>query len=214
MAANSIVRKQKLGEEIANSISHAVGAILGIIGMILLILKSETILGVVCAAIYGGSLIVLYAISSAYHAIPWEKTKKVLRVFDHCSIYLLILGSYVPVALLVVGGKIGWMLCVVNGMCALIGIILNCFNITRFEKLSLALYVIMGWMVVLAIKPLIAAMPSMGIMGLVLGGVIYTIGIVFYKAKHIKYMHFVWHLFVLAGSVVHYLVIYYYCYVI
>ena len=215
MSSNVLYRLQNLGEEIANAISHGLGASLSIFGMVILIVRAvinNSAIALGCAIVYASSLLILYGISCAYHACPRGKGKQLLRVFDHCSIYLLILGSYVPIALLVVGGKIGWTLCLINGICAVVGITLNCFSVNRFEKFSLCLYVIMGWLVIFAIKPLIATMPLPGIIGLVIGGLFYTVGIIFYKATQIKYMHFVWHLFVLAGSVVHFLVILYYCY--
>ena len=215
MSSQALPRKQNLGEEIANAISHGLGASLSILGMVVLIIRAvvnNSSIALGCAIVYASSLLILYGVSCAYHACPWGRVKQVLRTMDHCSIYLLILGSYVPIALLVVGGKVGWMLCIINALCAIIGITLNCFSVNRFEKFSLCLYVIMGWLVIFALKPLIATMPLAGIVGLVIGGLFYTVGIIFYKASRVKYMHFVWHLFVLAGSAVHFLVILYYCY--
>lgn len=216
MAANqAAVRQQGLGEEIANAISHGLGCALGIAGLVLMLIRAvgeHSVLAVGCAIAYGVSLIVLYGVSGTYHALPRGRVKALFRVFDHCSIYLLILGSYVPVALLLVGGKVGWSLCIVNTLCAALGICLNCLSVSRWEKVSLGLYVIMGWSVIFAIKPVFSVMPWPGIALLALGGVMYTAGIVFYKANGIKYMHFVWHLFVLAGSVIQFLAIYLYCF--
>ena len=136
--------------------------------------------------------------------------KKVLRVMDHCSIYLLILGTYIPLSLLTVGGRTGWMLFLTNSTLAVIGITLNAIDLKRFDKVSLALYALMGWLVVVAMGTIVQALPPMGLFLLVAGGVAYTAGIVFYKSQG-HYMHFVWHLFVLAGSVLQYLCIVLYC---
>lgn len=216
MSANTLpVRPQGLGEEIANAVSHWLGCALGIAGLILMLVQAigeRSGLAIVCAVVYGVSLIILYGVSGMYHSLPKSKIKAIFRVFDHCSIYLLIVGSYVPVALLLVGGQIGWILCAVNSCCAVVGIILNCMSVNRWEKVSLSLYVIMGWSVVFVFKAVVEAMPAAGLALLALGGVMYTAGIVFYKANNIKYMHFVWHLFVLAGSVLQFMAIYLYCF--
>lgn len=216
MSANTLtVRPQGLGEEIANAVSHWLGCALGIAGLILMLVQAigeRSGLAIVCAVVYGVSLIILYGVSGMYHSLPKSKIKAIFRVFDHCSIYLLIVGSYVPVALLLVGGHIGWILCAVNSCCAIVGIILNCMSVNRWEKVSLSLYVIMGWSVVFVFKAVVEAMPAAGLVLLALGGVMYTAGIVFYKANNIKYMHFVWHLFVLAGSVLQFMAIYFYCF--
>lgn len=214
-ASNTVSRQQGLGEEIANAVSHGLGCVLGVAGLVLMLIRAvseQSALAIGCAIVYGMSLIILYGVSGTYHALPGGKVKSLFRVFDHCSIYLLILGSYVPVALLLVGGKVGWALCLVNGACAGLGIFLNCLSVSRWEKVSLCLYVIMGWSVIFAIKPVFSAMPWPGIMLLSLGGIMYTVGIVFYKANGIRYMHFVWHLFVLAGSIIQFLAIYLYCF--
>ena len=129
---------------------------------------------------------------------------------DHCSIYLLILGTYVPMSLLVVGGKTGWVLFLTNTTLAVIGITLNAIDLKRFDKVSLVLYALMGWLIVLAMKAIVATLPPAGLALLVAGGVAYTAGIVFYKSQR-HYMHFVWHLFVLAGSILQYLCIALYC---
>ena len=159
---------------------------------------------------YGLSLILLYTASAVYHAVRRPEVKRALRVMDHCSIFVLILGTYIPMSLLVVGGQTGWMLFLTNTTLAVIGITLNAIDLKRFDKVSLALYALMGWLVVLAMRAIIAALPPAGLALLVAGGVAYTVGIIFYKAKG-KYMHFVWHLFVLAGSVLQFICIALYC---
>ncbi|MBQ9919714.1 MAG: hemolysin III family protein [Clostridia bacterium] len=206
---------QTLGEEISNSISHGVGSILSMLGTVILIqlgVKEQSLAAIIWGAFYGGSLIILYTVSCLYHSLICNMAKRVFRILDHCSIFLLISGTYAPISILMIGGKIGYSLITVNLACAVIGIILNAINMKRWEKLSLILYVIMGWMCLFTIKPLIAAAPTDVLLLLVAGGVAYTLGIIFYKLK-IKYMHFIWHIFVLLGSILHYLFILYGCYI-
>ncbi|MDE7010222.1 MAG: hemolysin III family protein [Oscillospiraceae bacterium] len=213
MAAEKIKRTQTAGEELANTLSHGLGALLALAGAIPLVVQaamSGSAKRVFSLAAYGISLVVLYTASTVYHAVKRPSLKAVLRVMDHCSIFLLILGTYIPMSLLVVGGRTGWLLFLTNTTLAVIGITLNAIDLKRFDKLSLALYALMGWLVVLALKGIVEALPPTGLALLVSGGVAYTAGIVFYKSQR-HYMHFVWHLFVLAGSVLQYLCIAMYC---
>ena len=213
MAAEKMKRPQTRGEEIANTVSHGVGALLALVGAGPLaargILSGSFKAGFSLVA-YGASLVLLYTASAVYHAARDPKIKQALRVMDHCSIFVLILGTYVPMSLLVVGGRTGWMLFLTNTTLAAIGITLNAIDLKRFDKMSLALYALMGWLVVLAMRAIIATLPPLGLGLLVAGGVAYTAGIVFYKSQG-KYMHFVWHLFVLAGSILQYFCIALYC---
>lgn len=213
MASEHVHRKQTMGEEIANTISHGIGALLALVGAVPLVVKgilSGSTITTVSLAAYGLSLVLLYTASAVYHAVQNPEIKRVLRVMDHCSIFVLILGTYIPMSLLVVGGKTGWMLFLTNTTLAVIGITLNAIDLKRFDKLSLVLYALMGWLIVVALRAIIATLPPLGLVLLVAGGVAYTAGIIFYKSqKH--YMHFVWHLFVLAGSVLQYLCIALYC---
>lgn len=208
------VRRQQKGEEIANAVSHGIGALAAIVGTVCLIVHAVqrgSAMHITCVSLYGLSMILLYLFSCLYHALTSPRGKSVMQIFDHCSIFLLILGSYIPIALLVIGGTTGWVLVIINTICAILGIVLNAIDLSRWQKLSLVLYVIMGWSVVWALKPVFLAVPLPGLILLVSGGLAYTGGIVFYKMKMRKYMHFVWHLFVIAGSVLHYFFIYYYC---
>ncbi len=202
-----------MGEEIANTISHGIGALLALVGAVPLVLKgvlSGSTITTVSLAAYGVSLVLLYTASAVYHAVQNPEIKRILRIMDHCSIFVLILGTYIPMSLLVVGGKTGWMLFLTNTTLAVIGITLNAIDLKRFDKLSLVLYALMGWLIVVALRAIIATLPPLGLTLLVAGGVAYTAGIIFYKSqKH--YMHFVWHLFVLAGSALQYLCIALYC---
>ena len=213
MAAAKITRPQTRGEEIANTVSHGLGALLALAGAAPLavrgILSGSFKTGFSLVA-YGVSLVLLYTASAVYHAAKDPKIKKALRVMDHCSIFVLILGTYVPMSLLVVGGRIGWMLFLTNTTLAAIGITLNAIDLKRFDKMSLALYALMGWLAVAAMGAVIATLPPLGLGLLTAGGVAYTAGIVFYKSQG-KYMHFVWHLFVLARSILQYFCIALYC---
>ncbi len=213
MASEKVKRLQTRGEEIANTVSHGLGALLALAGAGPLVVRgfqSGSAKTGFSLAAYGISLILLYTASAVYHGVQDPEIKKRLRVMDHCSIFVLILGTYVPMSLLVVGGRMGWTLFLTNTTLAVIGIILNTIDLKRFDKVSLALYALMGWLVVLAMKAIIAALPPLGLALLVAGGLAYTIGIIFYKSQG-RYMHFVWHLFVLAGSILQYFCIALYC---
>lgn len=204
-----VVRCQSPAEEIANTVSHGLGAVLALAGAVILTARSfatgsgKTVFSL---AAYGVSLVLLYTASAVYHGVRNEKWKARLRVLDHCSIYLLILGTYIPMSLLVIGGRTGYLLFLTNTTLAVIGIVLTAIDLKRFDRFSLVLYALMGWLVVLALRSILAVMtPLTGVL-LVGGGIAYTVGIVFYRSGR-RYMHFVWHLFVLAGSVLQYLCI-------
>ncbi len=206
---------QTLGEEIANAVSHGVGSLLAIAACVIVIVKSaitSTATGVVSACIYGSSLILLYTFSSLYHSLTNIKAKSVFRIFDHCSIFFLILGTYTPICLNMIKGGLGWTLFGINAFCTVVGIVFNSINLKKFAKPSVVLYLAMGWSVIISIRRVIEIIPSSGMVFLVIGGLFYTVGVIFYKAKKIKYMHFVWHLFVLGGSIMHYFFILFYCY--
>lgn len=205
---------QTIGEEIANSISHGVGSLLAIAATVILIVKAAIhngALAVVSVSLYGASMIILYSFSSLYHAITHKTAKKVMRIFDHCSIFLLILGTYIPVSLLLIGGAKGWVLFGVNTFCAVLGIVFNAINMEKWKKPSLVLYIVMGWSVIFSMSDVIRNTPPAGLVFLAVGGIMYTLGIIFYKNKKIKYMHFIWHLFVLAGSILHFFFVLLYC---
>ena len=202
------------GEEIANSVSHGVSAWLFTAATAVLIVfaaLSGSAVKVVAASIYGATLILLYVMSTLYHSFTNERVKAVFRVFDHSSIYLLIAGSYTPFTLILLDGTWkGPVICGVVWAAALLGVTLNAVSVERFEKFSMLLYIAMGWAVVFAVGDVVRALPPAGFWLLLLGGVSYTGGIVFYawhKKGRVHYMHGVWHLFVLLGSVLHYLCI-------
>ncbi len=203
------IKRYTVGEEVFNSVSHGVAALLSVIGTTVMLTLS-TIYGDVSAIlssiIYGISLILLYTMSTLYHAFPFDKVKRIFRVFDHSSIPVLIAGSYTPFCLIALKSNTQalitiiaiWIIC---SVC----ILLNVINLQKYEKIALVLYIIMGWSVILLIGDIITALPTQGFYLLLAGGLSYTIGIIFYKIKKIKYMHSVWHLFVVLGSVLHYL---------
>lgn len=202
------LKRYTVGEEIFNSVSHGVGALLGIIGTVVLIVLSAvngSALALGTSIVYGLSLIMLYTMSTLYHAIAAERAKEILRVFDHTSIFLLIAGTYTPFCLVALeGNPKGLAVAAVVWVCAIAGIVLNAVSLEKTEKIGMVLYVVMGWSVIMVIKDVVAALSGPAFWLLLLGGLSYTGGIVFYAIKK-KYMHSIWHLFVLAGSVLHYL---------
>ena len=207
-------RIQTIGEEIANSISHGVGALLAIAGTVVAIVMAAihgSAITVVSACLYGASMILLYTFSTLYHSFTNDRIKKIFRVFDHCSIFILILGSYIPICLSLIGGVFGWTLFGINAFCTVLGIVLNSINLEKWKKISMALYIVMGWSVLLGIKTVVAATPFSGLVLLASGGICYTFGIIFYVAKP-KYRHFVWHLFVMAGTILQYFYMLFYCF--
>lgn len=196
-----------------NSISHGIGAGLSVAALVLCIVQAAvngTAAGVVSASIYGATLVILYCMSTLYHAITNQSARRVFRVFDHTSIYLLIAGTYTPIALVTLNGKTGWVLFGVVWGIAVLGIVLNAISIERFKKFSMISYVVMGWAVVFSAKEVIARMPKNGLIFLLIGGIAYTVGIIFYALKKVRYMHSIWHLFVLAGSILHFFAVYLY----
>jgi hemolysin III len=202
--------KYSIGEEICNALSHGVGAVLGVVQLVLLLLFCQKdALTVVSVSIYGGSMILLYLISTLYHSLGINKAKAVFRILDHCTIYLLIAGTYTPMTLLTMPGLVGALLLAFVWSMAVLGIVLNAVNMKRFKVFSMVCYLGMGWSVVFVLPTLLAALNQIEFVFLLLGGIFYTVGAVFYGfgRKH-AYIHFVWHLFVLAGSVSQFFVVF------
>jgi len=200
-------------EEKINVVSHAIGIALSVIALVLLLLKSiteGTFWHVLSFTVFGVSLIVLYTASTLYHAAKDENRRKILNVFDHASIYVLIAGTYTPYTLVTLHGNIGWWIFGLNWFLALTGIILKLFFIGKYDKLSTLMYVLMGWVVILAVKPLVQNLGIEGALWLLAGGILYTIGAVLYSIRSIKYNHAIFHFFVLLGSFAHFISIYYY----
>ncbi len=196
------------GEEIANAITHGIGVIFSVVAIVLLVVFSvhRGPKYVVSVSIYGATLFILYLASTLYHSFT-GKAKNVFRIFDHSAIYLLIAGTYIPFTFLIIKGWKGWFLFGLIWALAITGILFKVFFTGRFTFLSTLLYILMGWIVVLFIRTIIHTMPSSGLWLLVAGGLSYTIGAVFYLFKWFKFHHAVWHLFVLAGSILHFLAI-------
>ncbi len=196
------------GEEIANAITHGIGVIFSIVAIVLLVVFSvhRGPRYVVSVSIYGATLFILYLASTLYHSFT-GKAKNIFRIFDHSAIYLLIAGTYTPFTFLIMEGWKRWFLFGLIWALAITGILFKVFFTGRFTFLSTLLYILMGWIVVLFIRTIIHAMPSSGLWLLVAGGLSYTIGAVFYLFKWFKFHHAVWHLFVLAGSILHFLAI-------
>ena len=195
-------------EEIYHAITHGVGILLSIVGLSILVayasLSGSTI-AVVSSAIYGATLIILYGSSTLYHSVTQPKIKELLQTFDHASIYLLIAGTYTPISLVTLGGTLGWSIFGINWLAAVVGIYLKFAYRGRFEKFSLFLYLLMGWLIIVAVKPLLEAIPTNGFYLLVAGGLFYTFGVYFFIKDSRPYYHVIWHLFVMAGSIFHYL---------
>jgi hemolysin III len=196
-----------LGEEIANSVTHGVGALLSLIGTAILLYRAArngTTLHVVSFAVYGSCLFLLHLSSTLYHALRPPRAKRVFRVFDHCSIYLLIAGTYTPFLLLSLWGRWGLTLLIAIWTLAIAGIVFKSLFIGRLQRASVLLYVLMGWMIVVAAREAWVRVPHAAIGFVAAGGLLYTLGVAFYAWKALPYNHAVWHLFVLGGSVCHY----------
>lgn len=194
-----------IGEEIANAVTHGVAAFLSIAGLCVLVAFAASYSGsalvVTAVAIFGASMVCLYTASTLYHAIPNIRAKKVLQVLDHAMIYILIAGSYTPFCLVTLKGWVGITLCCAVWAIAIAGVSLQKILLKRSDWINCLLYLVMGWLVVLAIDPLISALPEGGLWLLVLGGVAYSVGVIFYIWEKLPYGHAVWHVFVFLGTV-------------
>lgn len=209
----SIPKYQSIGEEIVNSITHSIGTGLSIAALVILIIiatKSKDIWRIVSFSIYGTSLILLYLTSTLYHSIISPKIKNTFRILDHSAIYLLIAGSYTPITLTFMRGTWGWTLFGLVWLMAIVGIILTVFFLDKLKVLLVLSYVAMGSLVIIAIKPMIQMVPKGMIIWLFIGGICYLGGLVFYLWRKLPYHHPIWHVFVLAGSIAHFLGVFLY----
>jgi len=200
-------------EEKLNVISHAFGLVLSVIALVLLVVFASlkgSVWHIVSFSIYGASLIILYAASTFYHNSKTPKLRYRLNIFDHASIYVLIAGTYTPFTLVVLNGWVGWTIFGVSWGLALTGVILKLFYIGKYDKISTIAYVLMGWLIVFAIKPLIHNLPIEGLLWLLGGGISYTVGAILYSIKQIKFNHFIFHIFVLLGSFCHFMAVFFY----
>lgn len=208
-----LTRDQTIGEEVANSITHGIGWLLGIVALILLVIYSArygTVWHVISCTIFGVGLILLFANSTLYHSIQPRKAKKVFKILDHSSIYFLIAATYTPYTLAVLRGPLGWLLFGIVWGGFILGTLFKVFLAGRFKGLSVAIYIALGWCVILAIGPLIRALPFEGVLLLFAGGVSYTVGALVYAKKGIRYSHAVWHVYVLVGAIFHFFSVFFY----
>lgn len=213
MSGRVAVARYTRGEEIANSLTHALGVVLSIVGLAALVMAAMLRGGateIVSCTIYGVTLVMLYTTSTLYHGVPFAAAKPILRVLDHLAIFLLIAGTYTPFVLIALRGAWGWTLFALIWTLAALGAAIELSQLRRFRRAMIALYVVMGWIGLIAIKPLVAALPAAGLWLLFGGGVSYTAGVIFYRWRGLRYHHAVWHLFVLGGSMAQYFAVLYY----
>jgi hemolysin III len=203
-------RTYGVGEEIANAVTHGIGAVLGIVAFTLLVtfaVWNGGTVEIVSAIVYGTTLVLLYTASTLYHSFPWPRVKHIFKLLDHAGIYLLIAGTYTPFTLVTLRGQGGWRLFALVWALAILGITLEAFWAYRPGWLSVLIYLAMGWLALLMMGPLRESLDPVGLRLLVAGGLAYTLGTVFYVMKRLPYTHAVWHVFVLAGSACHVLAV-------
>ncbi len=208
------IPKYSLSEELLNAISHGLGALFGIVGTVLCIVKAANTgdpWRIVSGSIFGVTVLLLYLMSCLYHALKVNMAKRVFRVIDHCTIFLLIAGTYTPFTLVTLRGTVGWVLFGIIWGMAVLGITLNAVNLKKFSKISVACYLVMGWAIIAAFQPLAEALAPQGVSLLIWGGIAYTVGAILYGiGAKVKYFHSVFHFFCLAGTVLHFFAIYLY----
>jgi len=203
-------RTQSRGEEIANSVSHGVGLLAALAATPVLVLSAVRHGGaarIAGAGVFAAAMVLLYLTSTLYHALPRNRAKRVFQVLDHAAIFLMIAGTYTPITLGVLRGTWGWTLFGLVWSLAIAGVALTAGGGVRYPKLTTSLYLAMGWLILIAVKPLWLRMPSEGLFWLSAGGIAYTVGVVFYAAKRVRYSHFIWHLFVITGTSCHYIAV-------
>lgn len=206
-------RKKLIMYDITNAIIHGIGTALSIAALVLLVVFSaiyHDVWYIVSTAVYGSTLIILYISSTLYHSFQNKKVKSIFKVFDHSSIYLLIAGTYTPFTLIPLRGPWGWSIFGVIWGLAACGIVFKAFSAGRFKLVSTLIYIAMGWLIIIAFKPIVSSIPTYGFIWLLVGGLFYTTGTIFYMAKKFPFSHAIWHLFVLAGSISHFLSIFYF----
>ena len=207
---NNIKPNYSPGEEIFNAVSHGIGAVLSFFAFFLLIKKFDhTLKNYACITVYCSSLFCLYTISTIYHSLKPGKAKNIFQKLDHCSIFILIAGTYMPICLMFVGGIVSKIVFAIVCMAAICGIALNAIDVHKFSKFSMICYIVMGWSVVFMVKPTFRYLDVDQLYWLIKGGIFYTIGAIIYLiGKKVKYMHSVWHIFVLFGSICHFFTLY------
>lgn len=209
----STIQTKDFVEELANSITHGIGLVLSVVGLVALVALS-IVRGdawhIAGCTTFGVTLVLLYAASTMYHTFHTPRFKRILKVFDHTAIFLLIAGTYTPFTLVNLRGFWGWVLFALVWSLCIFGIVWKSFHAERFPIVSVLLYIAMGWIVLIAVKPLLAAVPLSGIVWLLAGGLCYTVGVLFYAVKRVPYNHAIWHVFVMGGSVCHYFAVMFY----
>lgn len=200
-------RTLSLGEEIFNSITHGIGTLLSIAALVLLVVFASikgSAWHIVSFSIFGTTLVLLYLASTLYHSFTREKIKNLFARFDHAAIFLLIAGTYTPFVLTTLRGPLGWTIFGIIWGLAITGVVIRSIYLTRFRKLMVGVYLGMGWMFLIAVVPMVHKLPGTSLIFLILGGLFYSIGVIFYTWRNLKYGHGIWHLFVLAGSIMHF----------
>ena len=200
-------------EEIANTISHGLGLVLALVALPVLVMsamRAGDVRFLVGVSVFGATVVLLYLASTLYHSTTHEAAKRMFRLFDHTAIFLLIAGTYTPFALGVLRGPWGWSMLAAVWTLAIVGIVLKVIARTRQSRISIVLYVVMGWMAIVAVKPMFALIPMPGILLIFAGGIAYTGGLAFFAAQRIRYNHFIWHLFVIAGTICHFFAVLWY----
>ena len=210
MGDHSAIARYTFGEELANSLTHGFGLLLSVAGLCGLMVVAGGMREIASCLVYGITLILVYATSTLYHSARRPDTKQFLRMLDHVAIFLLIAGTYTPFVLIALRGAWGWSLFGIVWTIALLGTVCEITSLRRFRRVMIALYIGMGWVGLVALKPLVSALPVPGLWLLFGGGVSYTAGVVFYRWHGLRYHHAIWHLFVLGGSVLQYLAVLFY----
>lgn len=206
-------RKYLITNEVLNAVTHGIATLVSVVGLLFLIekgLDSGSTVELISYIVYGSSLILLYLSSTVYHSFKFTKANKVLRRLDHCSIFLLIAGTYTPYTLVSVSGNFGIFLTILIWGIALFGVLYKVFWFDKFQNLTVWLYIAMGWIVVLFLPSIFESVSTAGLLWLFFGGIAFTVGTIFYRLKNVRYMHVVWHLFVILGTVLMYISIYNY----
>lgn len=213
MIDEKVIKSYSSKEEKLNVISHGIGLVLSVVALFLLLIKASNTgdsIAIISFTIYGLSMVILYAASTFYHASKTPELRYKLNIFDHASIYVLIAGTYTPFTLVTLNGWVGWTIFGVSWGLALTGITLKLFYTGKYDKASTIAYVLMGWLIIFAIKPLIASLSYEGLLWLFSGGIFYTVGAILYSMNKVKYNHAIFHIFVLLGSFSHFMAVYYY----
>jgi hemolysin III len=202
----------RISDELANSLTHGLGLVLSLVGgpVLIVLAAMHDAWHVVACSIYAATLIILYACSTLYHSFRGANVKRFFRIFDHSAIYLLIAGTYTPFTLVNMRGAWGWTLFGTVWALTVVGVIWKALFVERFVVVSTVIYIIMGWLVLIAVRPLLTMVPAGGIAWLVAGGILYTLGTIFFGWNKCPYNHAIWHVFVVAGSVCHYFAIMWY----